>query len=94
MVESKTTPLLEAVLQELLKVCEVLVQRGAAVRATNNQGGGILHMAAQEDNANVLEWALEEGAKNGIGIDDRKYNGFTPLHVSVFAGAIESARCG
>ena len=69
--EYESTPLLEAVFQEVLLVCKVLVQRGATVTAKNNGGGGILHVAAKNDDSNVLEWALEEGAKNGIGIEDR-----------------------
>ena len=89
--ERKTTPLLEAVFQLELVLCKVLVQRGAAVRGTDNAGGGILHMAAQKDNANVLEWALEEGAKNGIGINDRNNWGATPLLQSLLSGAIERA---
>ena len=38
-----------------------------------------------------MEWALEEGAKNAIGIDDRTNDGVTPLHQSLLSGAIESA---
>lgn len=74
------TPLLAASFHGHAAVVEVLLARGADVRATNVQGRTALHHAADQDHAIVAAMLAQAGAP----LDAADFHGHTPLHVAAW----------
>ncbi|XP_026278025.1 ankyrin repeat domain-containing protein 16-like [Frankliniella occidentalis] len=81
------TPLHDAVRSGDLKTLTALARSGADLNAYNNEGYGILHMAAQTGQVAMLKYLLEEVCLN-IKIDLNMKT--TPLHCAVRAGQTEA----
>jgi ankyrin repeat protein len=74
------TPLMLAAFHNHLAVCEVLIEREAAV---NRKGWTPLHYAATKGNIAIMRKLLEENAY----IDAESPNGTTPLMMAAFYGS-------
>lgn len=79
------TPLMLAAFHNQLDVCEVLIEREAAV---NRKGWTPLHYAATKGNIAIMRLLLEENAY----IDAESPNGTTPLMMAAFYGTPPSVK--
>jgi len=86
--EEGHTPLYAAVDQDHLKVVEVLVAKGADVKATDKYGYTPLHVAASHGQKEIAALLLKAGAS----VDDQQnQDGVTPLHMAALWGREETA---
>ena len=75
-------------LKLLLSIQEVslvsgLLERGASVTAADSDGNGILHLAAEHENPEILQWLVAHGHIVGLKIDKTNNRGETILHTAV-----------
>ena len=71
-----STPLVEAVAYNQLKVAEVLLEKGADINAQGPVGRTALHVVGPQLDIDLFRWLLERGANP----DARDDDGATPLH--------------
>lgn len=80
------TPLVYSVLSDAIDCCQLLLQAGAVVDATDTDGRTAVHWAAFQGSSKMLKMFLEQ-AGNVLAQDSE---GRTPLHLSTGA---ESSKC-
>jgi ankyrin repeat protein len=86
--QQKATPLIWAVRTGNQAGCEVLLARGADLRARDRGGNGALHHAILMDRVELIEFLLSAGAD----ADGENMRGQTPLHLAASAGSFEACR--
>ena len=82
---SGQTPLLYAVLHGKTHAVKTLLDLGANVFATEEDGYNVLHVAGVQGRAEILELLLEHFSKKSIDMNvttDQHADGYYPLHVS------------
>ena len=82
---SGRTPLLYAVLEGKSQAVKTLLELGADVHATEQDGYNVLHAAGTQGRAEVLEILMDHFSENSIDMNittDQHADGFYPLHVS------------
>jgi len=84
------TPLHYAVQSKRTEAIDVLVARGATLRAIDTTGCSVLHYAAMYDNIAAIERLLQLGANHDLGLPDR--DGNTPLQAALRRRALKAAR--
>jgi ankyrin repeat protein len=82
------TPLMVAAAEGFLEVVQVLVQKGASVRATGHSHITALHEASANGEATVAKYLLSLGAE----IDAKTADGVTPLMCAASWGNLEVAK--
>lgn len=81
------TPLISAVLQGKFRSVETLLELGANVYATEKDGYNVLHAAAFQGRAEVLQLLLDHFREQSIDLDiatDQHTDGYYALHVSLY----------
>lgn len=68
-----------------MRTFEWLVDKGADIHVTDDDGCSLIHSAAQHGRTDIVEWLIEHHPIDRI-INKQDYNGNTPLHYSVKAG--------
>lgn len=86
-----STPLHDAVRSGSLETFKVLVEAGADLTVINNEGYGILHMAAQTGQIPVLEHIIKEVGPTSS-MCSKLGSKTTPLHCAVRAGQVQALR--
>ena len=82
---SGRAPLLYAVLEGKSQAVKTLLELGADVHATEQDGYNVLHAAGTQGRVEVLEILMDHFSENSIDMNittDRHADGFYPLHVS------------
>lgn len=72
------TPLLCAAADGRIEAMQWLIERGAALDASNWLGMNALHVASLNNQVEAIDWLLG----NGFGIDDTAINQLTALHIA------------
>jgi ankyrin repeat protein len=78
----RMTPLLNACHFGKSEIAKILVALGADVKACDEQGSTVLHLAVWRDNASLLTFFLDNGALEVI--DATNNDGDTPLHRAAY----------
>jgi ankyrin repeat protein len=81
------TPLLAAVVGKQKEIAEILIGKGADVRARLPAGGTLLHVAAARGDVAMIRFLLAQG----LAVGDRDGRGRTPLDLAVQAEEEEAA---
>ena len=76
-----STPLVEAVVFDQLKVAEVLLEKGADINARGPVGRTAIHAVGPQLDAELFRWLLQRGANPDARDDDSA----TPLHHAAFS---------
>ncbi len=63
-----------------------LFNRGANINAENEYGKKPIHIAAESDHKNIIEFLL---SKEGVGVNDTDEQGHTPLHWASWSGHLD-----
>ena len=74
--------------QSSLEIARLLVNSGANVNVTDDEGWTPLHAAARSGYRDIAELLLESGAS----LDVRNKNQETPLHVACYNGKLDVSR--
>jgi len=74
--------------EEHLKIAELLIEKGAAVDATDVHSNTPLHLAAFVGNLNVARLLIEKGAD----VNKANAKGWTPLHVAAYWNHLDVAK--
>lgn len=67
-------------------MCQLLIEYGADIEATDNKGQRPLHYAAINNNPEVVKYLISQGANPCVST----FSGVTPLELAVSQGALES----
>ena len=89
-VNEEGSPLLQAALESkcALKIIELLIKKGACVRARNSTGDTALHVAVKEDNKEAAKLILESDQKDDL-LNIRNKKNEMPLHIAADLGKAE-----
>lgn len=69
-----------------------LIERGADHTLVDNSGRGVLHWAAVDGRADLVEFLLQNVLQRGLKIDDPDNGGDSPLHLAAFHGNLPAVR--
>jgi ankyrin repeat protein len=76
------TPLLFAAYKGKLAIVKLLLEKGADVNARDREGWTVLHFAADEGDAGMLQFLLDNGVLHLIDVSDEDRD--TPLHIAAW----------
>lgn len=81
------TPLHMAIKFASIKTIETLLAYGADItKKAKDTNKTILHFAAQQNNTDILAWALKKAQSHNIDVNGRDIFGNTPLHTAASSG--------
>jgi len=75
-----------------LELVMFLIERGADHTLVDNSGRGVLHWAAIDGRADLMEFLLQTVLQRGLKIDEPDGGGDSPLHLAAFHGNLPAVR--
>ena len=85
------TPLMLALKSNHLYIARLLLREGADVTLKDSFGDNLIHISVESKKVAVIFWAIEneQVAASGVGVNDQRDGGETPLMLSVRHGTID-----